>query len=451
MHTTLRLTTALLLLLFPTILFSQVNTCSGNYYDTGGSGGNYANNQLYSTTYCSNSGNCIEVTFTSFSLESGWDYLTLYDGPSTASPAIGTYSGTTLQGQTITSSTGCITLEFDSDGSVTYPGWTMAVNCVACPVPTCSDGIQNQGETGIDCGGPCPACPAIVQPTSCANLTYNITIPGSSVAFYDDGGPGGDPCADVAGGGNYCNCGCFTTTTICAAPGEYIYVDFHEFAMWNTTSGWDWMKIYDNSTASGTVLYDNSSSGPDNPFGDCGIGTAPMEFCSSGQCLTFEFWATSVVNRAGWDATVYSTPIICAIPLPVELADFRGQNEGSKNVLYWKTYSEENNDYFQLERSVDGKNWEVLSYVNGAGNSQSTLNYSSEDRSFKNSLNYYRLTQVDMNGESKTFNVVTIDNRHRDRELVKVTNLMGQEVPIDSKGPVLEIYSDGTVERVYRK
>ena len=33
--------------------------------------------------------------------------------------------------------------------------------CPACPpLPSCTDGIQNQGETGIDCGGPCPLCPA---------------------------------------------------------------------------------------------------------------------------------------------------------------------------------------------------------------------------------------------------------------------------------------------------
>ncbi|MBK8414265.1 MAG: hypothetical protein IPL22_06950 [Bacteroidetes bacterium] len=33
--------------------------------------------------------------------------------------------------------------------------------CAACPTATCSDGIQNQGETGIDCGGPCAPCPTV--------------------------------------------------------------------------------------------------------------------------------------------------------------------------------------------------------------------------------------------------------------------------------------------------
>lgn len=444
-------TLLLILALFvPFFYYSQINTCSGTYYDSGGSAGNYLNNELTTTTYCSNSGNCIQVTFTSFSLENNFDYLTIYDGPSTASPQIGSYTSTSLQGQTITSSSGCLTMVFDSDGSVTYAGWAMTVNCVACPVPTCSDGIQNQGETGIDCGGPCPACPPVVQPTACNNMTYNITIPGGSVAFYDDGGQGGDPCADATGTGNYCNCNCFTTTTICAAPGEYIYVDFHEFAMWNTTSGWDWMRIYDNSAASGTLLYDNSSTGANNPFGDCGIGTAPMEFCSSGQCMTFQFWATSVVNRAGWEATVYSTPIICAIPLPIELVQFDGYNHNSNNILKWETASEQNNDYFNLERSTDGVNWDEIAQVDGNGTVSEASYYQYSDDSYRSVLNYYRLTQVDFDGKSKIHNVITIDNRTQNRTLVKVVNMLGQEIDPNTSGQVIEIYDDGTIERTVR-
>jgi len=49
--------------------------------------------------------------------------------------------------------------------------------CPACSSATCADGIQNQGETGVDCGGPCPACQ-----TDC--VTCASTIQGSSVFTY---------------------------------------------------------------------------------------------------------------------------------------------------------------------------------------------------------------------------------------------------------------------------
>jgi len=39
------------------------------------------------------------------------------------------------------------------------------------PCPTCSDGIQNQGEEGIDCGGPCPPCPTTTTTTTMAPTT----------------------------------------------------------------------------------------------------------------------------------------------------------------------------------------------------------------------------------------------------------------------------------------
>jgi hypothetical protein len=296
--------------------------------------------------------------------------------------------------------------------------------CPACPPPSCVDGIQNQGELGIDCGGPCPACPPTLIPTACGNVTQTLTTL-SSITFYDDGGPGGDPCADVAGTGNYCNCGCFTTTTICAAPGEYIVADFREFAMWNTTSGWDWMKIYDNNNASGTILYDNSSTGPDNPFGDCGINNTPMTFCSSGQCLTFEFWATTVVNRAGWDALVTSVAVPCV--LPIELLSFDGQSFVGYNELQWITSSEVNNDYFVLEASATGTAPFIeIARVDGAGNSSVELSYNYTDLNPLASTTFYRLKQVDFDGEYSYSYLVSLSSKGGDETVIYPNPSSGQ-------------------------
>src|SRR5687768_11917132 len=125
-----------------------INTCSGNFYDPGGSGGNYANSQNITTTFCSNNGTCIQAVFSAFNLENNWDYLYVYDGPTIGSPLIGTYTGATSPG-TITSSSGCLTFRFTSDGSVTSTGWAAALSCVPCPPP----GYNMPGGTINTCSG----------------------------------------------------------------------------------------------------------------------------------------------------------------------------------------------------------------------------------------------------------------------------------------------------------
>ena len=99
----------------------SVSTCSGTFYDIGGSGGNYTNSQNVTTTFCSNAGNCLRVAFTAFNTESGWDFLYVYDGPNISSTLLGTFSGSSLPG-TFTSSTGCLTFRFTSDGSTVSSG-----------------------------------------------------------------------------------------------------------------------------------------------------------------------------------------------------------------------------------------------------------------------------------------------------------------------------------------
>jgi len=136
----------------------NLTACSGDLFDTGGSGAEYSSSEDITETYCSDvAGQCITITFNSFSTESCCDHLNIYDGPNTGSPLIGTFDGTNSPG-TITGTSGCLTFHWTSDGSVTDPGWDATISCSACP--TCVDGIQNGLETGIDCGGPsCAPCP----------------------------------------------------------------------------------------------------------------------------------------------------------------------------------------------------------------------------------------------------------------------------------------------------
>jgi Glycine rich protein/MAM domain, meprin/A5/mu/Ig-like domain CHU_C associated len=94
--------------------------------------------------------------------------------------------------------------------------------------------------------------------------------------------------------------------------------------------------------------------------------------------------------------------------LPVELLSFNGDcNEGQVNIS-WQTATEHNSDYFEVEKSRDGMNWQVLTTVNAAGNSTQLLNYEATDAHAMEGNNYYRLTQVDIDGTTKTYDVINV-------------------------------------------
>lgn len=96
--------------------------------------------------------------------------------------------------------------------------------------------------------------------------------------------------------------------------------------------------------------------------------------------------------------------------LPVELLDFGAEICEEKNVcLDWVTATEVNNDYFQIERSVDGVNFSSIAKVKGAGTSMVTRFYSTKDVEPPQAIIYYRLKQVDFNGSFTYSNTVAVD------------------------------------------
>lgn len=94
--------------------------------------------------------------------------------------------------------------------------------------------------------------------------------------------------------------------------------------------------------------------------------------------------------------------------LPIELITFDAFRKDRQVELLWKTASELNNDYFTIERSVDGKSWENIQTVQGAGNSSQVIEYSWLDNSPYSAISYYRLKQTDYDGTTEMFNIVSV-------------------------------------------
>ena len=96
--------------------------------------------------------------------------------------------------------------------------------------------------------------------------------------------------------------------------------------------------------------------------------------------------------------------------LPVELIEFSAiENDGKVEIL-WVTASEINNDYFIVERSQNTFEWTSVIETKGVGTSNLITGYFEVDNNPLKGLSYYRLKQVDFNGEWKTFNIVPVEN-----------------------------------------
>lgn len=110
-------------------------------------GSSYHDNIDCSWTINPNNVNNITLTFTSFSTEPNYDYVTIYDGFTTNSPILGTFSGDTIP-NSVTSSSNAMLVVFHTDGSVTSSGWTASYTCSSTPA-SCS---WTDCSTG-NCGG----------------------------------------------------------------------------------------------------------------------------------------------------------------------------------------------------------------------------------------------------------------------------------------------------------
>lgn len=133
------------------------------------------------------------------------------------------------------------------------------------------------------------------------------------------------------------------------------------------------------------------------------------------------------------------------IILPIELISFEGSKTGRNNTLSWITSSELNNDYFTIEKTTDGNQFEIIGTINGAGNSIQNTVYEFIDYEVKNELNYYRLKQTDFDGTSVYSNMISIDNRiNSKKEILRITTVLGQEIRNNANGPVIIYYTDGS-------
>jgi len=114
------------------------------------------------------------------------------------------------------------------------------------------------------------------------------------------------------------------------------------------------------------------------------------------------------IQRGSWFVAP-PTPRAVNMPLPVDLISFNAKLDNKATQLVWQTALEVNNDYFQVEYSTNGVDFEAIGKERGQGESYDLVTYSFTHDAPAKGMNYYRLKQVDFDGGFEYSPVVTVE------------------------------------------
>ncbi|HTN46537.1 MAG TPA: choice-of-anchor V domain-containing protein [Flavipsychrobacter sp.] len=136
--------------------------------------------------------------------------------------------------------------------------------------------------------------------------------------------------------------------------------------------------------------------------------TAP----ASASAGSVSFWiALNTVNGDGGtsnDQVMTTSMVITASPTPVTWLYFKGNESDGKVILEWATATEKNNQFFTIERSKDGKDFEPIATIDSRKTEATENRYVYVDRK-PDVVNYYRIKNTDVNGECSYFNTLQIN------------------------------------------
>jgi photosystem II stability/assembly factor-like uncharacterized protein len=203
-----------------------------------------------------------------------------------------------------------------------------------------------------------------------------------------------------------------------------IYVTGVELIGGGSLSAGDEIAVFDGERCVGAALltepipsggYILVKASTDNP------GTPEIDGFINGNQISYKFWISSISQEIS-DYTAYytsgngtfvslgSATVEFANVVPVELISFTAEVNESLVTLNWQTATEINNLGFEIERSTNNKDWAIIGFVRGIGNSESLNHYTFTDNNLGGATKfYYRLKQMDINGKFEYSNVIEVE------------------------------------------
>jgi hypothetical protein len=306
------------------------------------------------------------------------------------------------------------------------------------------NGNNNNGTFGICVIDPNPPpnpadCPNAIN--VCGNTSFNVTPNGSGNILEYGTCSVSNPCTNP----NCCNSGCQLTGELnttwllvtiqtsglfkfsLGAPGGF---GCYDWIMWGPYNASTCTNIANNNLAPVACNWNANCqqfTGMANPLP---VGGLAGDFEQPIAVTAGQKYMISVSNYSGLTTNIpvnfFGTAGIGCGPLPIELQSFSCAQRINQMHLEWITSSEINNNYFIIERSSDGVNFEDIGKVSGSGNSNTTLKYDFYDLHPFAGDNYYRLKQVDYDGKNETFGTSSCEFTQGQESEVNVYNMTGQ-------------------------
>ncbi len=194
----------------------------------------------------------------------------------------------------------------------------------------------------------------------------------------------------------------------------------HDYILLSSNPGEIWT-IIDNAGTGNPIFYPGLDP---IPLGDIILETSPGIYYKD---IWFDGtqgdWQVTLQSNYGYSLTLNSgingTCVICpGSPLPVELKNFSASVENNEAVLTWETSSELNNSFFNIERSLDGQHFSTIGIVDGKGTTNATNFYEFIDKRSLSGETYYRLKQVDFDGQFEYSNIVSTKIQDSSSDLI---------------------------------
>lgn len=179
-----------------------------------------------------------------------------------------------------------------------------------------------------------------------------------------------------------------------------IYVLFSTDASWQTSGN------FVNDDVPGDLRYFTTDFTGTIPGSVIDYNYEPDQLTTNGDGDGISFASTGGAATSYWNNGDCSPSIDI---LPIELMYFTGERKDNNVLLKWQTLSEIENDYFTVERTVNGSDFSIVGFVDGAGTSNEPLDYQLTDfESPDEATIYYRLKQTDYNGDYSFSSLVAV-------------------------------------------